>query len=125
MDPDVLRELGLSPEKPEVVSLPGFGLRIGEKATLVPSETEESFGTVFYLRNNELEKLYSDAGVSEYEATQVKVITENGTSKNAICYLLPESKLTGTNPKYARELSLVCKKMGLPQHYIAYVESLI
>ncbi|MGI9305084.1 MAG: hypothetical protein ACR2RB_20615 [Gammaproteobacteria bacterium] len=46
MDMDLLREQGLQPDDPRQARLDGYGLRIGERATLVASQREQVFGIV-------------------------------------------------------------------------------
>ena len=49
MDGDVLKDKGLNPHNIKRACLTGFGLRIGERATLEQSEEECSYGTLMQL----------------------------------------------------------------------------
>jgi hypothetical protein len=55
MDSEILKGLGCNPLDPEVVRLDGYGLRIGEKATLVKASNEFCLGQLITLEEEEVE----------------------------------------------------------------------
>ncbi|MFQ5688610.1 MAG: gamma-glutamylcyclotransferase family protein [Candidatus Scalindua sp.] len=118
MDDELLREKGFNPTFGKIAYVDGYGLRIGERATLVKSEGERSYGLVMELREEELEQLYSDSSVSDYVPELVEATDLNGAIANVYSYNLPISKLSGSNKSYAKSLSVVAQKKGLPQNYI-------
>ena len=118
MDDDLLREKGFHPTTGKIAFAEGYGLRIGERATLIKSESERSYGIVMNLSEEEAESLYSGPSVSEYVPEQVEVTELNGTTCKVTSYNLPISKLSGSNREYAKSLSVAAQKMGLPQTYI-------
>lgn len=125
MDEDLLRGKGFHPSNGRVAYARSYGLRIGEKATLVKSASENSYGIVMELSNEELDSLYSAPGVTEYVPEPIEVTELDGTSYKVTCYNLPISKLTGSNKEYAESLSVTAQKMGLPGSYIDQILSWI
>ena len=118
MDEDLLTGKGFHPSNRKLASANGYGLRIGEKATLVKSESEISYGIVMDLSEDEIENLYSSPGVTDYVQEDIEVTDFDGNTYNVQCYNLPVSKLTGSNSEYAKSLSVAAQKMGLPKSYI-------
>jgi len=118
MDEDLLREKGLNPSTAKIAHVAGYGLRIGERATLVASSQERSYGSVIQLDEQEIEILYGDKSVEDYVPEKVTAIDTNGSRLDAISYILPVSKLSGKNRGYAKSLAAVAKKIGLPDEYI-------
>ena len=118
MDEDLLTGKGFHPSNRKLVFAKGYGLRIGEKATLVKSESEISYGIVMDLSEDEIENLYSSPGVTDYVQEDIEVTDFDGNTYNVQCYNLPVSKLTGSNSEYAKSLSVAAQKMGLPKSYI-------
>jgi Gamma-glutamyl cyclotransferase, AIG2-like len=119
MDPELLREKGLQPENAELASVPGYALRIGRRAALVPHGAETVFGMVMTLTNSELARLYSEASVREYKPTAVLAHLKDGSIIPALCYNLPEPPAADErNPEYVTRLRTVGEKVGLPESYL-------
>jgi hypothetical protein len=125
MDGDLLKEKGLNPSAAEIAYVTGYGLRIGERATLMQSSHERSYGSVIQLDEEEIEKLYGDKSVEDYVPQEVTVIDTNGSTLAVVFYILPMSKLSGQNKEYAKSLSVVARKIGLPEEYIDEIEKWI
>lgn len=125
MDPDLLREKGFNPHSMKQAYLKGFGLRIGEKATLERAEEESSYGTVIQLENDELERLYGSGGVEDYAPQSVLVAAMTGETIEAVSYILPMENITGSNSEYAITLAGIAKKLDLPEGYIREIEAWI
>jgi hypothetical protein len=125
MDKDLLSEKGLNPKNVRQACLTGFGLRIGERATLEQSQEECSYGTVIELESNEVESLYSGESVADYVPYPMKITDSNGETIDAISYILPMEKVSGTNSTYAGNLTVIAKKLGLPEDYIKEIEGWI
>ena len=121
MDEDLLIGKGFHPSNRKLAFANGYGLRIGEKATLVKSLSESSYGIVMDLSENEIERLYSAPGVSDYVPERIEVTDEDGKNYMVQCYNLPVFKLTGSNREYAKSLSIAAQKMGLPKSYIKQI----
>ena len=123
MDENLLMQKGLSPVGYRLAYVPGHGLRIGERATLEISKREEVYGSVMKLRLEELQKLYGEESVADYVPTRLAVIDMDGNDIEATSYILPMKRLSGRNPEYARALSLVASKVGLPNTYLKTIEA--
>ena len=121
MDEDLLKNKGFHPTNKKLAFADGFGLRIGEKATLIKSASERSYGIVMDLSEDEINRLYSAPGVEEYLPEEIEVFDMNGNADRVLCYNLPISKLTGSNKEYAKSLSAAAQKMGLPESYIEQI----
>ncbi len=123
MDQDLLRGNGLAPESPELASVPGFALRIGQRAALVPQAASRVYGVVMSLTLAELERLYSQPSVQGYKPQAVLAHLANGGVIAALCYNLAEPPLpTEHNPEYATKLRAVGHKVGLPTEYISSLQ---
>lgn len=125
MDEGLLREKGLHPSATKIASLVGYGLRIGERATLIQSNQEQTYGTVISLSEQELAILYGDESVKDYYPEKVTVTDTNGTTLAAVSYILPIENLSGQNREYAKSLAAIAKKIGLPAEYVTEIESWI
>ncbi len=122
MDEALLRSKGFNPSCIETGVVEGFGLRIGERATLVESEGERAYGVIMFMSHKELEALYSEESVSDYVPENLTVTTSNNKKIIAITYNLPLEKLTGQNREYACSLAKLAKNVGLPSEYIKEIE---
>ena len=125
MDADLLRAKDLKPRHVRLCRLDGYGLRIGERATLEASSGECCHGTIMQLDDAEIEALYSDGSVAEYRPVDVEVRDVDGASVPAICFLLPMSQLSGSNPEYAEKLATVAATLGLPNEFVLEIETWI
>jgi len=119
MDPDLLQEQGYHPTPPTIARLDNYELNLGERATLIPSDGERVYGTLMRLSKSDLDKLYSQPSVRDYQAVKVTCEIAGDDFIEANTYILPEDfPLTPPlNADYARQLLQVCKKMNLPTPY--------
>lgn len=122
MDQDLLAEKGLSPSNPRQGYVSGLGLRIGNRATLVPAESEKAYGMVMSLSADESTALYSEESVADYVPEQVVVTLTRGEQLEATCYNLPEHLLSGSNREYAKSLVQVAMKCRLPEDYVDVIK---
>jgi hypothetical protein len=122
MDEDLLKEKGLNPSAATISYVTGYGLRIGERATLMQSSQQRSYGSVIQLDEEDIEILYGDKSVEDYVPEEVTAIDTNGSTIAAVSYILPISKLYGQNREYAKSLAVVARKIGLPAQYIDEIE---
>lgn len=123
MDADLLKEQGLNPSNPELARVEGFGLRIGDRATLEASVGERVFGSVMDLGDEELAALYGNESVADYVPRQLVAVDMRGHSLQVTSYILPMEKVSGSNRDYARLLALAARKVGLPDDYIDEIET--
>jgi hypothetical protein len=119
MDEELLRSKGLTPEGAERAAVDGVTVRIGQRATLVPTSNGRVHGMVFSLTLPELEHLYSEATVEAYRPQAVLAQLASGGVIAALCYNLPEPPSpTERNPEYVTKLRAVALKVGLPAEYV-------
>src|SRR5918996_4908065 len=90
MDTEVLEAKGIHPVDVRLATVPGFRLRIGARAALVPAPGGEVHGVLMKLSHTEGEKLYADPGVQMYRPDPVLALASNGARGAALCYNLPE-----------------------------------
>jgi gamma-glutamyl AIG2-like cyclotransferase len=122
MDDDLLRSKGIVPTNPRAATVEGFGLRIGKRATLVPSTRERSYGMIMGLTSEELKTLYSGPGLEHYRPEALTCTTLDGEAVSALCYNLPNAPAPHeVNEEYAGQLRAVLAKLGFP---VEYVESI-
>jgi Gamma-glutamyl cyclotransferase, AIG2-like len=120
MDPDVLRDAGVSPQSPEIAVLDGYELRIGDRAALAPKETARVYGVVMSLRLREIAQLYAEESVAAYRPEPVLLTLAGGQRLAALCYNLAVPPPAGTgNRVYAAKLRGAARKVGLPADYLA------
>jgi len=119
MDAALLQEKGLHPIRVGPAVLSDYQIRIGSRATLVPSAGSAAFGVVMELSAEEAERLYSEPSVGDYRPETVSAQLMNGAEiVEAICYnLLPDAADAGTNAAYAKRLSKLVLKLGFGSAY--------
>ncbi|WP_262694640.1 gamma-glutamylcyclotransferase family protein [Kordiimonas aquimaris] len=122
MDEALLAEKGIIPNNMLIGYVDGYALHIGERATLLPAETNRSYGIMMDISADEAADLYSDSSVSDYIPEPVEVVLSNGGKAKAICYNLPAEKVTGANKKYAALLLDVASKLGFPDSYLNHIK---
>jgi len=71
MDIDVLREAGVAPLAPRKAYVDGFALRIGQRATLLPSAGARAYGMLYTVTHTDLERLYTAPGLEQYRPEAV------------------------------------------------------
>ena len=121
MDEALLVSKGVSPSRAAVGYVDGYGLRIGRRATLVPDHDSQAYGVLMTVSAEDVSELYSEESVADYVAEPVSVVLPDGAVESAICYNLPESRLKGTNPQYAKSLLALAEKLGLPGEYLDHI----
>jgi len=122
MDADLLRESKVEPVNPRRAYVDGFALRIGQRATLLPSAGARAYGMLMALTHAELERLYTAPGLKQYRPEAVLAQSLDGAPVPALCYNLREAPAPHErNPEYAARLQRVLAKLGFPPDYIASV----
>ena len=122
MDVELLRQGGAKPANPRRAHVDGFALRIGERATLVPSPGARAYGMLIALTHAELERLYGAPGLERYRPEAV-IAQLDGIAVPALCYnLLEAPQPHERNPDYALRLRRVLAKLGFPGDYVASIE---
>ena len=122
MDEDLLKKKGISPSKPAPAFVDGFGLKIGERATLVKSDGERAYGVLMSLSGEDINRLYSERSVSDYLPETIMATTLDNQSVSAVVYNLPLEKLVGRNKQYAESFATLAKEVGLPADYVIKIQ---
>lgn len=123
MDEELLRTKGVMAIDFRLASVPGFELRIGDRATLVPVLSGRVFGLVASLTHADLERLYSDSNLQAYRPEAVLAHLANGETMPALCFNLVEPpSMAERNLEYASKLRALAEQLGFPAEYIASIE---
>jgi hypothetical protein len=119
MDVNLLREKGIEPLNVRAASVPGFSIRIGNRATLVPVLDGRAHGMLMELNHDEIEKLYSEPSVRIYRPEAITAELSDGSHTAALCYNLPvEPSSEEANPGYAAKLRDLARRLGFPSNYV-------
>ena len=122
MDSDILRESQVVAVSPRRAYVDGYVLRIGRRATLVPTPGARAYGMVFSLTHDELEKLYAAPGLERYRPEAILAHSMEGETLPALCYNLREAPGPDeANTEYAARLRAVLGKLEFPPEYIASI----
>ena len=124
MDMSLLQQRGLAPSHPQVASLDGYDIVIGDRATLVPHAEARIYGIVTGLTHADIDTLYTEASVRDYRPEAVLVTREDGSQVPALCYTLPQVTGTGRNTAYAVKLLELEKALAFPGAYLATLQRL-
>jgi len=123
MDAEVLRQAGTKPSNFRRAYVADFALRIGQRATLVPSPGDRAYGMLISLTHAELEGLYSAPGLEVYRPEAVVAHPFEGDAVAALCYNLVQApEPHERNPEYAIRLRRVLENLGFPVEYVASVQ---
>jgi hypothetical protein len=120
MDPELLIGKGITPRRPRHAIAESYGLRIGQRATLVPGSGERAYGMIYALTRGELDRLYAQLGLEDYRPAPISVRTFDGSTLTAMCYNLAAAPRPGdANAEYAARLKEVLNRLGFPAEYAA------
>lgn len=119
MDADLLRAKKAEAANIRRACLPGFSLRIGQRATLLRSACDCVYGLVMQLTHEEIEQLYSEPSVQAYRPEAVLTQLDDGSYLPALCFNLVISPARGeSNPEYAAKLRALAFRLQLPAEYV-------
>lgn len=122
MDEHVLRQAGATPTNLRRAYVADFALRIGRRATLVPSPGARAHGMLIALTHAELERLYGAPGLEAYRPEAVIAHPAGGGPVAALCFnLVQPPEPHERNPAYAEQLQRVLADLGFPAEYVASV----
>jgi hypothetical protein len=123
LDEAFLQAKGITSPNLRVASVPGFQLRIGNRATLVLAPEERVFGVVASLAHSELEQLYSEPSVQDYKPEAVLAYLLNGESLAVLCFNLVEVPAADEhNPEYAAKLRALATQLQFPYDYVSSIQ---
>jgi uncharacterized cupin superfamily protein len=114
MDEAVLREKGLEPRSPRKAVVPGFALRIEERALLVPRFGAQAFGMVFSLDAAAAASLYQAPGLEAYRCSRVLAFFEDGSFNWVLTYCRRDAGGSAPDADYRRRLEGILQRLGLP-----------
>src|SRR4030095_6499453 len=72
MDMDLLQQRELHPSHPQVASLDGYDIVIGDRATLIPRAEARVYGIVTGLPFADIDTLYAEHSVRDYRPDAVR-----------------------------------------------------
>ncbi len=123
MDKELLRRKGFDPTNERVASVQGFALRIGRRATLVPSANHVAYGVVMSLSHEAIDALYSETSVRIYRPEAVLARFSDDALAPALCFNLPLPPGPNEhNPEYAAKLRALANQFGFPADYVASIQ---
>ncbi len=118
MDEEILRAKGIHPRAPRKAVVPGYRLRIGQRAMLFPQFAAQAFGMVFALTDQEIESLYAEPGLETYRPESVIASFEDGTFSAVTTFNVRGVPAVGEpNLEYAAKLRAVLERLGFPADY--------
>jgi len=122
MDEGLLRKKGLRPANRRLAAVDNYGLRIADRATLVPASGSQVEGLIFSLTHGELDALYADASVNAYRPEAVLAQLADESWIPALCYNLPApDSERRQDPEYAARLRALAADIGLSAGYVASI----
>jgi Gamma-glutamyl cyclotransferase, AIG2-like len=122
MDQKLLSDKGAQATDIRIAAVPGFILRIGERAALVPDSSGIVHGVVMKLSHVDIERLYSEPSLLAYRPEPVMATLQSGATVAALCFNLPQAPSPSErNPEYAAKLRTLAQHVGLPSSYVASI----
>lgn len=122
MDADALRSKGGHPVNVRLAAVPGYAIRIGNRATLVREAGSSAYGVLMDLPRNEIDALYSGPGLEAYRAEPVVAEGPDGAKTAALCFnLITPPSPAEANREYADQLRGLAHRLGLPPDYVARI----
>ena len=121
MDESLLAEKGIVPSEVCSGFIDGYGLRIGERATLVRQQDSRAYGVMMNISQSEAAELYAEDSVAGYLPEFVVVELMDGKQVEATCYNLSADNVSGINKKYAEALLDVATRLGFPGSYLEQI----
>jgi hypothetical protein len=125
MNPAVLVENGIRPDRLVVARLPGYDIRIEPRANLLAAPGREVYGVLAAATHAELARLYAhaqDVLGETYLPHPVLVETDEG-SLPALCYLSASMAPRAAEAAYVDRILAPARQFGFPAEYIARLES--
>jgi hypothetical protein len=124
MDVKILSKKGINPSNLRRGCLYDYALKIGNRASLIPSKNEKTYGILMTMDSAEIKNLYAETSVADYFPEDVNIIINTKESIKAICYILPSESLSGTNVSYAVSLYKLAKQENFPHEYLEKIKKM-
>lgn len=126
MDADRLRAMGVKPRLPQVGRLDGYKVRLGMRGSIQRSAEGKTWGVIYHLKHDEINRLYEDAGLTDYVPEAVQVEIADGQKIAALCYVtLTPASANEVNLSYVLKLADALQKWDLPFSQLSDQVSLI
>lgn len=128
INPAVLREVDLRPERMQVARLPGFDIEIRPLANLVPSDRHTVYGVLADATHAELARLYHHAEHvlgAVYLPQAVLAHAQDGRLEPALCYIAPEMPAAPASADYVGRIVEPARAYGFPAWYVRRLESFL
>jgi hypothetical protein len=125
INPEVLKEVNLVPERWEVARLNGFDIVIRPRANLIRSSETCVYGIVATATHSELDQLYAharDVLGEDYKPEPVLVETLDGKWRPALCYIAPAMEPRPAAADYVDRIAAPAKIFGFPDWYVKKIE---
>jgi hypothetical protein len=126
MSLDVLKGVGLVPDRVEVARLPGFEISIRPLANLVRSDRDAVYGILASATHRELERLYAharDVLGGTYLPYPVVAHTLDGKLVPALCYIASSLEGGHADDEYVERILKPAREYNFPAWYIQRLES--
>ncbi len=126
MNFDVLKEVGIVPERWEVARVSGFDIVIQPRANMIRSNRHSVYGIVATPTHSELDRLYAHAkGVlgETYLPEAVFAETTNGSWRPALCYIAPSMEPKPAASDYVDRILKAARDFSFPEWYVERLES--
>jgi hypothetical protein len=126
MNFEVLKGVGLVPERWEAARLGGFDIVIRPRANLIRSVQHCVYGILATATHRELERLYAharDVLGEVYLPEAVLVETLDGKWKPALCYLAAAMEPRPAAADYVERIAAPARVFGFPEWYVRRIES--
>ncbi len=119
MDADALVLRGAHPTNVRLAAVPGYTIRIGNRAALVREPGSSAYGVLMDLTRHEVDALYSGPGLEAYRPEPVIAEGPNGERTSALCFnLVTPPSPDEANREYAEQLRELARRLGLPLDYV-------
>jgi hypothetical protein len=119
MDADAVVLKGAHPTNVRLAAVPGYTIRIGNRATLVREPGCSAYGVLMDLPRHEIDALYSAPGLEAYRPEPVVAEGPDGAKTSALCFnLVTPPSPDEANREYAEQLRELARRLGLPLDYV-------
>ena len=126
MNPSVLRDVGIVPERFEVARLDGYDIRIAPRANLIASRQHCVYGVLIEATHAELDRLYAhakDVLGETYLPHPVLTQAESGGWFPALCYIASAMEPHPAESAYVERIVKAARDFGFPLWYIERLDS--
>ena len=121
---EVMALAGFEPKAIEVAILRGYDIDFDPHANVFRSEEHSICGVLVYPSHEELDKMYTRAGVGIFLPEAVIVETNDNRHLPAMCYMPPARGTKPADLAYVGRIIEAAQKHGFPSWYVNRLESL-